>query len=106
MNGTASGIGSVSGATTQTLIIDGVLMSAAGNFHFIASNSCGCDISNTATLAVCPSDFNCDSATDFFDYLDFVQAFADNNPSADFNHDSVIDFFDYLDFVSAFAHGC
>ncbi len=54
----------------------------------------------------CAADFNGDDVVDFFDYLDFVQAFADNDPSADFNADTVIDFFDYLDFVQAFAEGC
>lgn len=43
---------------------------------------------------------------DFFDYLDFVAAFASEDPAADFNADSMIDFFDYLDFVLAFDAGC
>ncbi len=54
----------------------------------------------------CPSDFNCDNAGDFFDYLDFVDAFAVNAMSADFNEDGIVDFFDYLDFVDAFSEGC
>ncbi len=54
----------------------------------------------------CRADFNCDSVTDFFDYLDFVSAFAGNEPAADFNSDEVIDLFDYLDFVQVFASGC
>jgi hypothetical protein len=55
---------------------------------------------------VCPSDFNHDLAVDFFDYLDFVNAFSTNQASADFNNDGVVDFFDYLDFVDAFSSGC
>ncbi len=55
---------------------------------------------------VCAPDFNNDSVVDFFDYLDFVDAFSSNLPAADFNNDSVIDFFDYLDFVDAFSIGC
>lgn len=51
----------------------------------------------------CTANFNGDCAIDFFDYLDFVDAFAVNDPSADFNHDEIIDFFDYLDFVDAYA---
>ncbi len=54
----------------------------------------------------CAADFNADGTLDFFDYLDFVAAFADGSSSADFNRDSVIDFFDYLDFVMAFSGGC
>ncbi len=54
----------------------------------------------------CSADFNDDGVVDFFDYLDFVSAFAANDPSADFNGDSAIDFFDYLDFVQEFSEGC
>ncbi len=54
----------------------------------------------------CAADFNWDATVDFFDYLDFVQAFSENATTADFNNDQVIDFFDYLDFVAAFAEGC
>ncbi len=54
----------------------------------------------------CPADFNDDGVLDLFDYLDFVEAFAANLPSADYNNDFVIDFFDYLDFIDAFSLGC
>lgn len=54
----------------------------------------------------CAADFNNDYSVDFFDYLDFTQAFASNDPAADFNQDEVVDFFDYLDFVNAFSVGC
>ena len=59
-----------------------------------------------ANASLCRVDFNNDGTADFFDYLDFVAAFAASNSSADFNADSVVDLFDYLDFVSAFAAGC
>ncbi len=55
---------------------------------------------------VCLADFNSDGVVDFFDYLDFVDAFSANLASADFNLDGVIDFFDYLDFVDAFSSPC
>ncbi len=54
----------------------------------------------------CPSDFNSDGVSDFFDYLDFVSDFSTSQPRADFNGDSVIDFFDYLDFVNVFSNRC
>jgi hypothetical protein len=54
----------------------------------------------------CGFDFNQDCVADFFDYLDFVAAFAANDIRADFNQDGVLDFFDYLDFVSFIAAGC
>ncbi len=54
----------------------------------------------------CAADFNGDGVVDFFDYLDFVDAFSAGDAAADFNNDDVIDFFDYLDFVDAFSAGC
>ena len=54
----------------------------------------------------CLADFNADSVVDFFDYLDFVDAFSSNTDDADFNADGSIDFFDYLDFVDAFSSNC
>ncbi len=54
----------------------------------------------------CGFDFNQDCVADFFDYLDFVAAFAANDIRADFNQDGVLDFFDYLDFVAFIAAGC
>ncbi len=54
----------------------------------------------------CVADFNGDGRLDFFDYLDFVDAFSSALPAADFNGDGIVDFFDYLDFVDAFSIGC
>lgn len=54
----------------------------------------------------CPADVNGDGTVDFFDYLDFVADFAEENPSADYNADGTIDFFDYLDFVAEFSVEC
>jgi hypothetical protein len=54
----------------------------------------------------CTADFNSDFVVDFFDYLDFVDAFSSSAANADFNADGAIDFFDYLDFVQAFSRGC
>ncbi|MDX2148430.1 MAG: hypothetical protein SFZ23_13000 [Planctomycetota bacterium] len=54
----------------------------------------------------CEADFNNDGQVDFFDYLDFVNAFGNDEVAADFNADGQVDFFDYLDFASAFAAPC
>ena len=51
----------------------------------------------------CTADFNGDTQVDFFDYLDFAQAFSNEEAAADFNHDGQVDFFDYLDFAQAFS---
>lgn len=95
----------VSGATSNTLTMSGSL-ARVGDYHCVVTGVCGSATSNTVSVSVCASDFNCDGTTDFFDYLDYVAAFAGNVPSADFNEDSTIDFFDYLDFVSSFSTGC
>src|SRR5262249_2135490 len=65
-----------------------------------------CAVIWLSPLSACAGDFNHNGLVDFFDYLDFVQAFANNDPAADFNHDGQIDFFDYLDFGQAFSAGC
>ena len=54
----------------------------------------------------CRADFNSDGSIDFFDYLDFVDAFTSDDQASDINLDGSIDFFDYLDFVDAFTAGC
>ncbi len=93
-------------AATSTLLLTNLQIDDAGSYDCTISNTCGTAISDPATLSVCAANFNCDNAVDFFDYLDFVDAFSANSPESDFNHDSAIDFFDYLDFVDAFSTGC
>ncbi|MDX2148770.1 MAG: hypothetical protein SFZ23_14750 [Planctomycetota bacterium] len=60
----------------------------------------------TVSAVPCAADFNGDCTVDFFDYLDFAQAYAVEDPAADFNSDGQVDFFDYLDFAAAFDSGC
>jgi hypothetical protein len=61
---------------------------------------------DSASIALCPADFNSDGQVDFFDYLDFVNLFSTDDPEADFNGDGQVDFFDYLDFAQSFADDC
>ncbi|MDX2147418.1 MAG: hypothetical protein SFZ23_07830 [Planctomycetota bacterium] len=91
-------IGCTSGADAERL--------SGRNVRCVISNSCGSVTSDPAKLRICAADFNCDALIDFFDYLDFSQAFGNESPSSDVNQDGVVDFFDYLDFVSAFDAGC
>lgn len=103
----ATGTGSfISFPSTYQIRIANMYLADAGLYICDLTNSCGSVASSPATLSVCIGNFNCDGAVDFFDYLDFVGAFAAQLPSADFNQDGVIDFFDYLDFVQAFTDGC
>ncbi len=108
-----SGAATVFGATTNTFIIapdvaNGRVLSQAHAIQYrcLVTNTCGSVASSAALLIVCPADFNCDGEVNFFDYLDFVDAFSSQLPISDFNHDGGIDFFDYLDFVDAFSIGC
>lgn len=78
----------------------------AMRFRLEYSNSADTGNLDNVVLMGCPADFNCDGGGDFFDYLDFVDAFSTDMASADYNDDGVIDFFDYLDFVDAFTAGC
>ncbi len=105
-NGDPISLANNSTARSPSLVLNNVSELDSGDYTCVITNSCGDTISNTAILRVCTSDFNCDTTVDFFDYLDFVSAFASNEPAADFNADTVIDFFDYLDFVAAFSTGC
>lgn len=54
----------------------------------------------------CRADFNGNGQVDFFDYLDFADAFSAEAPGADFDGNGQIDFFDYLEFVAAYSAGC
>jgi hypothetical protein len=66
----------------------------------------GGDVVLLRTPSRCRADFNSNGTVDLFDYLDFVQAFANEESAADFNGNGTIDFFDYLDFAEEFAAGC
>jgi hypothetical protein len=102
-----TGTGSViSGASSDTLTISGVSGADAGLYRSIVSNSCGSANSNSAQLAVCAADFNCDGLANSQDFFDFVTAFFAATPDADFNRDGVINSQDFFDYVSAFFAGC
>ncbi len=95
-----------SGSNTQTLSINPVSTAAVGGYSVVVQNACGGFGTAPSQLTYCPGDFNCDGSADFFDYLDFVDAYSANWPNADFNGDDSVDFFDYLDFVDAYSAGC
>ncbi len=97
----------ISGTHTSRLTIHAPTPFDDGAYSLTVENpGCRTASSPAAYLSVCLVDFNNDAVVDFFDYLEFVQAFADSSPAADFNADGITDFFDYLDFVAAFSIGC
>lgn len=93
-------------AGTATLVIDNAQGTDDGMYDCVVSNGCDSLTSDAVRLTVCPADFNCDGALDFFDYDDFVIAFESGDPRADFDGDGTVDFFDYDAFVVAFETGC
>lgn len=98
-----------SGATGWIFLGDETITSSAMRFDSreISGGATGPKLTILYTLPPsCPADFNADTVLDFFDYLDFVVAFAAGSASADFNSNGTVDFFDYLDFVAAFSAGC
>ncbi len=93
-------------AATAALSITSARLTDDAMYDCIVTNACNSATSNAARLTICAGDYNCDAIVDFFDYLDFVSAFAASDPAADFNDDGIVDFFDYLDFVQSFSVGC
>lgn len=112
--GLNAGVGSIANVTPNTPQSGNVIVSFSpslaqvGNavfYHCANHRNMGAQI-NIVAPPRCPADFNEDGSVDFFDYLDFVDAFSAQQPGSDFNQDGEIDFFDYLDFVDAFAASC
>jgi hypothetical protein len=54
----------------------------------------------------CAADFNFDAFLDFFDQIDFLDAYENGDLAADFNGDNFLDFFDIDSFTTAFETGC
>ena len=80
--------------------------SVNGNSTLDASEYVRIELCALTTAGCCSADVNRDGAVDFFDYLDFVDAFTALGAAADFNQDGAIDFLDYQDIVDAFTVGC
>jgi hypothetical protein len=78
----------------------------AGSYSVLITTPCGSLESHKALVTICLADFTCDGQVDFFDYLEFVDAFEAESPAADRDGNSQVDFFDYLDFVMAFSGDC
>lgn len=71
----------IAGATNSSYTISECVPSNQADYSVVVTNFCGSVTSANATLTVqtlpeCPGDFNGDGSLDFFDYLDFVDAFS------------------------------
>lgn len=63
-------------------------------------------LGDAIAAARCPGDFNDDGSADTRDVLDFLNAWAANDPAADFNSDGTVDTLDLLAFLNAWQEGC
>jgi hypothetical protein len=97
----------ITGATNPFYQIANVRLEDQGVYTCVVRNSCGSATSEPGRITViCPADFDRSGSVDFFDYLDFVLAYALQDPRTDFDRNGTVDFFDYLDFINQFTTGC
>ena len=54
----------------------------------------------------CPADFNGDGVVNTLDFIAYLNAYNDGDPSADFNGDGVVNTLDFIAFLNAFNAGC
>lgn len=83
----------------------GTSLGAGGHISMLAAFPAGAGAALLAKVR-CTADFNGDGRVDFFDFLEFVDLFNNNDPRADYNGDGEVDFFDFLDFTTDFDAGC
>ena len=102
--------GSISGATTDTLIINAVAKTDSGSYDVVVTNACNAATSTAATLWLA-GDLNCDGLIDYADINPFVialtgqAAYEAQRPNcfwmnADLNGDNVVNYADINPFVA------
>ncbi|MGE3109005.1 MAG: YHYH protein [Phycisphaerales bacterium] len=106
-----TGTGSViAGATTRTLLLTDVFRIDEGQYACRVNGDCGVITSNSASLAVCAPDINCDGMVTSQDFFDFLACFFAPSPPPcshrDFNRDGIANSQDFFDFIAAFFAGC
>ncbi len=111
-DGFVPGLGTVTGARSATLSIDGVIASAT--LRVFGLNGCLATGYSSRTAALtfggptcCRADFNADGVLDPDDLADFIACyFSQPCAQADFNNDGFIDPDDLADFIGDFFAGC
>jgi hypothetical protein len=84
---------------TAHLLLDGIVEEVTLDMAF----SIGVEASGEA---VCLADFDGNGVLDLFDFLEFQNAFAGQDPAGDFNGDGEYNLFDFLAYLNAFDAGC
>lgn len=100
--------GSISGATTDTLVIAGALPADAGDYDVVVENPCGQMASAPATLTVtvCPVDITMDGVLTLEDFVAFRNAYVAGDMAADFDGSGDLTLGDFVAFRNAYVAGC
>ena len=77
----------------------------AGSLAYVADGNNGLQIINVTTCP-CPVDFNNDGIVNTQDFLAFLTAWANSDPTADWNADGTINTQDFLAYLADWAAGC
>lgn len=95
--GTIYGLGTFDDGSGPTLWVGGSVKEINGKTSWgIAKYTC----------TPCDADCDADHDLDIFDYLCFLDRFAQGSPYCDFEHDGDLDLFDFLAFQNEFVNGC
>lgn len=106
-----NGIGTISGAQTDTLTIADATVFSETSYRVVVSNACGTVTSAPAQVRFCAADLTCDGFVDDADFSLFVGAYNTlvcDDPGmpagcpADLNYDGFVDDADFSLFVSAY----
>ncbi|MBN1489033.1 MAG: immunoglobulin domain-containing protein [Phycisphaerae bacterium] len=101
----------ISGSQTATLVIDGVVLSDAGDYDVVVTNGCGSATSNAAMLSVLVlADGDADGDVDLADFARFSACFNGPNRApapgcvgdADYDEDGDVDLTDFAMFSACF----
>ena len=96
----------ITGATTSTYSLPAATAADADSYDCIITNACGSATSNTATLAFCIGDFNCDGGVDGQDIESFFLTWTSGEPAGDVNADGGVDGQDIEHFFAKWEAGC
>lgn len=100
------GADAMPGETSALLELDGLTFDDAGAYTCVASNACGGEVSDSATLEVCIADFDCTGAVDGDDLLEYFGAWDQNDAVCDVDASGGVDGDDVIVFMGAWESGC
>jgi spore coat protein A, manganese oxidase len=100
----------ISGATSATLSISGVMLGDAGSYTCAITTQCGNAVSNAAGLAICVGDLNCNGTVDLSDLSTLLSNFGIGSGATpaqgDTNADGAVDLADLSTLLGNFGAVC